>query len=150
MLKNYRPISLLPIFSKIFEGVIFDSLFNHFVSKKLFTPSQFGVLLGNSCIAQLLSIIHEIPASFDSNPLADVRSVFLDISKSFDKIWHKGLLYKLKSYGVKGVLLSLLECYLRDQTQRVVLNGQNSDWRKINSGVPQWSVLGSLLFLIYI
>ena len=79
-----------------------------------------------------------------------MRGVFLDISKPFDKVWHKGLLYKLTSYGVEGELLSLLECYLRDRKQRVALNGQNRDWRKINSGVPQGSVLGSFLFVIYI
>ena len=77
-----------------------------------------------------------------------MRCVFLDISKAFDKVWRKGLLYKLKSYGVEGDLLSLLECYLRDRKQRVVLNCKNSDWRKINSGVPQGSVLGPLLLLI--
>ena len=91
-LKNYRPISLLPIFSKIFERVIYNSLFNHFVSNKLFTPSQSGFLAGDSCIAQLLSIIHEIQTSFDSNPPADVKGVFLDISKAFDKVCHEGLL----------------------------------------------------------
>ena len=92
LLKNYRPISLLPIFSKIFERVIYNSLFNHFVSNKLFTPSQSGFLAGDSCIAQLLSIIHEIQTSFDSNPPADVKGVFLDISKAFDKVCHEGLL----------------------------------------------------------
>ena len=150
LLKNYRPMSLLPIFSKIFERVIYNSSFSHFLSNKLFTPSQSGFLPGDSCIAQLLSIIHEMPTSFDSNPPVYVRGVFLDISKAFDKAWRKGLLYKLKSYGVEGELLPLLECYLRDRKQRVVLNGQNSDWRKINSVVPQGSVLGPLLFLVYI
>ena len=115
LLKNYRPISLLPIFSKIFERVIYNSLFNHFVCNKLSTPSQSGFLPGDSCIAQLLSIIHEIQTSLDSNPPADVRGVFLDISKAFDKVWHKGQPYKLKSYGVEGELLSLLDCYLRDR-----------------------------------
>ena len=123
---------------------------NHFVSKKLFTPSQSGFLPGDSCIAQVLSINHEIETSFDSDPPADVRGVFLDISKAFDKVWHKGLLYKFKSDGVEGELLSLLECYFRDRKQRVVLHGQNSDWRKINFSLPQGSVLGPLLFLIYI
>ena len=77
-----------------------------------------------------------------------MRGVFLDISKAFDKVWHKGLLYRIKSYRVEGELLSLLEYYLRDRKQRVVLNSQNSVWRKINSGAPQGSVLGLLLFLI--
>ena len=95
--KNYRPISLLPIISKIFERVIYNSFFNHFVSNKLFKSSQSGFLPGDSCIAQLLSIIHEIQTSFHSNLPVDVRRVFLDISKTFDKVSRKGLLYKLKS-----------------------------------------------------
>ena len=85
-LKNYRPFSLLPISSKIFEKVIYNSLFNHFVSNNLFTPSQSDFLPGDSCIAQLLSIIHEIRTNFDRNPIADVRGVFLDISKAFDSV----------------------------------------------------------------
>ena len=82
--------------------------------------------------------------------IGDVRGIFLDISKAFDKVWHEGLLYKLKTYGIDGQLLSLLENYLKNREQRVVLNGQTPEWRKIKSGVPQGSVLGPLLFLIYI
>ena len=85
LLKNYRPISPLFLFGKIFERVIYNSLFKHFLSNKLFTPSQSGFPPGGSCIAQLLSIIHEIQAVFDNNPTADVRSFFLDISKALDK-----------------------------------------------------------------
>ena len=70
-------------------------MFNHFVSNKLFTLAQSGFLPGDSCRAQLLSIIHEIKTSFDSNPPTDVSGVFLDISKTFHRVWHKGLLYKL-------------------------------------------------------
>ena len=84
LIKNYRSNSLLPIFGKIFERVIYYSLFNHFLSIKLFTPSQSGFPPGDSCIAQLLPIIHEIQTTFDSSPTADVRGVFLDISKAFD------------------------------------------------------------------
>ena len=119
------------------------TLFTHFIGNKLFPPSQAAFLPDDSCIAQLLVIIHEIPTNFDSNTPVDVRGVFLHISKAFDKVWNKGLLFKFKSYGVEDELLSLLECYFCNREQRVVLNGQTSDWGKINSGVPQGS------FLIY-
>ena len=124
LVKNYCPISLLSIFGKIFERVIYNSLFNYFISNKPFAPSQSGFLPGDSCIAQLLSIIHEMQTAFDGSPAADVRGVFLDISKAFDKVWHDGLLYKLKAYGVQGELLSLLRNYLQKRKQIVVLNGQ--------------------------
>ena len=132
-LKNYRPISLLPIFSKIFERLIFNALFNFFVQNQLFTDCQSGFIPGNSCVSQLLSITQEIHKSFDCNPPEDVRGVFLDISKAFDKVWHEGLIFKLKSYGVKGKFIMLLENYLKNRNQRVVLNGINSSWKKNTS-----------------
>ena len=76
--------------------------------------------------------------------------IFLDISKAFDKVWHDGIIFKLKAYGAEGELLSLLKNYLENREQRVALNGQTSEWRKIKSGVPQGSVLGPLLPLTYI
>ena len=80
----------------------------------------------------------------------EVRSVFLDISKAFDKVWHKGINYKLKQNGVAGNLLNTLADFLKDRKQRVVLNGQNSTWVNVEAGFPQGSILLPLLFLIYI
>ena len=136
LVKNYRPISSLPIFGKFFERVIYNSLFNYFQSNRLFTPSQSGSLPGDSCIAQLLSIIHEIQTAFDENHPVDVRGVFLDLSKAFDKVWHDRIIFKLKAYGVEGELLLLLKNFLGSREQKVVLNGQTSEWRKIKSGIP--------------
>ena len=84
--------SLLPIFEKLFERIIYNSLLNHFLSNKLFTPSQSGFIPGDSFIAQLSSIIHKIQTVFNNNPAIDGRHVFLDISKAFDKIGHDGLI----------------------------------------------------------
>ena len=150
LVKSYRPISLLPIFGKIFERVIFKDLFNYFHKNELFTKCQSGFLPGDSCISQLLSIVHDINSSFDCDPMQIVRGMFLDISKAFDKVWQERLLFKLKTYGVKGELLNLLRNYLHKHNQRVVLKGQISSWELIKSGVPKGSVLGPLLFLIYI
>ena len=98
----------------------------------------------------LLSIVHDINSSFDCDPTQDVRGIFLDILKAFDKVWHEGLLFKLKAYCVKGELLSLPQNYLHECNQRVFLNGQIFSLELIKSGVPQGLVLGPLLVLICI
>ena len=101
-------------------------------------------------VSQLLLITHEIYKSFDCHPPTDMKGTFFDISKAFDKVWHQGLIFKLKSYGVDGKLLKLLKNYLTDRQQRVILNGQTPSWQNIYAGVPQGSVLVPLLFLIYV
>ena len=150
LVNNYRPISLLPIFGKIFEKIIFNKIYNFLLEENLLNPNQSGFRPSDSCINQLLAITHEIFETFDCNPSLEIRSVFLDISKAFDKVWHEGLLYKLKSMGISGELYNLLESYLSGRFQRVLLNGQSSSWKPVLAGVPQGSILGPLLFLVYI
>ena len=110
---NYRPISLLPIFGKMFEKLVYDSLYSHLVFCNLLNPNQSGFRPGDSTVNQLISITHTIFKAFDCNPFLDVRSVYLDISKAFDRVWHDGLIYKLKRCGVSGKLLSLIQSFLK-------------------------------------
>ena len=109
LVNNYRPISLLPCFGKIFEKIIFNKTYHFLLEENLLNPNQSGFRLAGSCINQLLAVTHEIFEAFDCNPSLEVRSVFLDISKAFDKVWHEGLLYKLKSMGISEELFKLLE-----------------------------------------
>ena len=148
ILKNYRAVSLLPICRKVFECLIYNSLIEYFIENDLISPNQSGFKPGDSCTNQLMSITHEIYQFFDDG--FEVRGVFLDISKAFDKVWHNGLIYKLKQNGVVGDLRDTLTNFLKERKQRVVLNGQYSTWTNVEAGVPQGSVLGLLLFLIYI
>ena len=115
----------------------------------LLTPNQSGFRPGDSTINQLLYRTHKIFTAFEDYP-RETRAVFLDISKAFDKVWHDGLIFKLESYGITGPLLGLINSYLANRCQRVILNGNCSQWSLLRAGVPQGSVLRPLLFLVYI
>ena len=104
----------------------FNRIYNFLLEEDQLNPNQSGFRPSDSCMNQLLAITHEIFEAFDCNTPLEVRSVFLAISKAFDKAWHKGLLYKLKSVGTSGDLFNLLENYLSGRHERVVLNGQTS------------------------
>ena len=117
-------------------------MFPFFIENKLIVANQSGFKPGDPCINQLIEITHEIYQSFDEG--CEVRGVFLDISKASDKAWHEGL------SGISGKLLNFIKDFLKNRKQRVVLNGQFSSWANVNPGVPQGSILGPLLFLMYI
>ena len=97
-----------------------------------------------------MSIVHNLYKAFDTYPTPETRCVFLGMHKDFDKVWHQGLIFKLKSTGVSDSLLSLIESFLQNIFQRVPLNGQTSEWLPIKAGVPQGSILGPIFFLMYI
>ena len=150
LIKNYRPISLLPICGKMFEKIIFNNLYSYLNANNLITKNQSGFRPGDSTTNQLLYLVNEIHEAFEDPKSLEVRAVFLDISKAFDKAWHDGLILKLKQNGISGRLLKLFENDLHNRKQRVVLNGFHSDYSLIEAGVSQGSVLGPLLFLLYI
>ena len=139
IVSNYRAVSLLPICSKVFERRIFNELFKFFEDKNLLFKHQSCFHLGDSCIYQLLAITHDSLTHdcFDCNPTLETRGVFLGISKAFDRVWHDGLLFKLKQNGVSGNLFQLSKSFMSGRFQRVLLNGQTSDWETAQAVVPQ-------------
>ena len=147
---NYRPISLLPIFGEIFEKIMLDEIYFHLWDHELSAPQQSGFRPGDSTVNQLLFITRNIYKAFEACPSLETRAVFLDLSKAFDRVLHEGLLYKLECNGIHGKLLALIQNYLANRNQRVVLNGKCSKWARKCAGVPQGSVLGPLFFLVYI
>ena len=148
VLKNYRPISLLNSLGKVLERVIFKHIFNFLRSNAILTPLQSGFVPGDSTVNQLVYLLDTISASVDSGK--EVRAVFCDVSKAFDRVWHRGLLHKMESIGIKGSVLGWFSSYLTRRRQRVVLPGVASGWDETKAGVPQGSILGPLLFLIFI
>ena len=145
---NYRPISLLPTLSKICESILHRRLLSHCTDHNLITERQAAYISGDSTINQLLTLVHKIQKSWTVNNIT--QAAFLDIHAAFDKVWHRGLIAKLKQAGVEDKALNLFRSYLEGRRQVVVIDGVKSNIEEIKAGVPQGSRLGPLLFLIYI
>ena len=141
---NYRPISLLPPISKIFEKAIYDQTYSYFQQNNMFYSSQYGFRKGHSTEYAALELVDRILQHLDNNKLP--INFYLDLSKAFDTLDHKILLHKLQFYGIHGITLSVFKNYLSKRIQFVEYEDSKSDTLTITTGVPQGSVLGPLLF----
>ena len=148
LVSNHRPISLLNSEDKLFERLVFKYLFNHLRDNNLLSYLQSGFIPGDSSVNQLTFLYNTFCKAINSEK--EVRAFFCDISKAFDHVWHAGLIYKLRAAGVMGEILAWFKSFLSNRRQRVVLPDANSDLVFIRAGIPQGSILGPLLFLLYI
>ena len=138
LIKNYRPVSLLPICGKIFERLILNNLYPYTFNNNFIDDPQSVYRCLDSTTKQLISITHGIYKAFDDSK--KLRAVFLDISRAFDKVWADGLIFKLRRIGIEGDMLKILTSFLSDRVQRVTLDGVCSEWADIEAGVPQGSI----------
>ena len=145
---NYRPISLTSLVEKCLKRLVHTRILEFLEANNKLSSHQHGFRKGHSCQTQLLGTIHEWARSLDKRLFTQV--IYLDFSRAFDSVPHQTLIMKLNCMGIKGNILRWIEVLLSDREQRVLIDGQSSDWEKVTSGVPQGSTLGPLLFLIYV
>ena len=146
--KNYHPVSLLSMVSKVFEKFVNNRILDHLEKFGLFSDFQYGFRSSRST-ADLLTVVSDRIARV-FNRSGATQAVALDISKAFDRVWYADLLRKLKSYGILGQIFSVISSFLSNRRLQVVLDGKSSQEYPVNAGVPQGSILGPTLFLLYI
>ena len=145
--KDYRPISITPILSKVFERLLAKRIINYFNKFDIISSYQFGFRKGLSTSDALLTMVHDLQLALDRG--AEARVVSLDFSSAFDCVNHKALLYKLQLVGIGGRIFNILSNFLSNRHQRVKVDSSFSNFTNVISGVPQGSVLGPLLFILY-
>ena len=145
---NYRPVSLTSVVCKLMESIIRDSIMEHMSKNNLLNSQQYGFVSGRSTVLQLIKVMDRWTEILDKGGCVDV--VYCDFLKAFDKVPHKRLVQKLNYYGIAPLLVNWIKEFLSDRKQKVLVNGECSTWYEVTSGIPQGSVLGPTLFVMYI
>ena len=145
---NYRPVSLTCILCKLMEKLIREKIVDHLEANNLISNKQHGFVSGRSCVTQLIDVLDIWTKTLDDG--GSIDAIYMDYQKAFDSVPHRRLVDKIKAHGINGNILSWIQDFLSNRLQKVIINGSQSDEKEVTSGIPQGSVLGPILFVLYI